>query len=742
MAYGGTGAAGTLYAGNAGVAGALTPQVYRSANAGAVVVTWSAALVPPTGTLAAPGQLTYLALAPDYMSSNKVYAGTIGAESALSVSDDGGVYFYQAGLIDTYISNIQDFQAASATELFMVTANVLGVPAANATGGPESVWRSMDGGLSWYRIRVFGPAAGDTTNNTVILRLSPDYATDKTAYLAETGAGAVNMNLTNDGGNTWTGRVSPIAIADIAVQDQYTVYVGDAAAAGCRATLNGGWTWGPPGTVSAAATTVNDIEVDVGTGHIMAGLANGAVAISTDSNRNWRPQGAGPGGTAIVAFDTNYANNNIIYGADTTGVTAGVQRFNTSTPTVPWAVIDGGACVLPADILLAPDGTLYASDVTPSGGMVRSVTPTAPPIPGWGGVAASFEVVAGGPGGDGLTAGDILSLLDMAEGSNIIWAVNNLAIAPPVGPCIRTYTDTLTVAIPVLTGPADGTVFPGATTARLTWEGVAGARSHDYQFDSRADYATVIATTGTGAAAVPGIVNVAAPLVSATIGVGAQPALVPGRTYYWRVRVATPVMGPWSQSLTFETQLAPAAPNAPAVNVGPAVGGTAPGGYDAPLNPTFQWGNVPGSTGYEFQLAVDPLMEELIVDFSGDKPLGNTTAYQLTAYTLDYSTTYYWRVRAVSATSETAWSTIVAFTTMAEPEEPPAVTTQPPPTFTVTQPPQTTVVVDVPQPTTITVPPAEAPEEISPAYIWAIIIIGAVLVIAVIVLIVRTRRNV
>jgi hypothetical protein len=42
----------------------------------------------------------------------------------------------------------------------------------------------------------------------------------------------------------------------------------------------------------------------------------------------------------------------------------------------------------------------------------------------------------------------------------------------------------------------------------------------------------------------------------------------------------------------------------------------------------------------------------------------------------------------------------------------------------------------------IVIPPAPTPEEIAPGYIWAIIIIGAVLVIAVIVLIVRTRRTV
>jgi len=49
--------------------------------------------------------------------------------------------------------------------------------------------------------------------------------------------------------------------------------------------------------------------------------------------------------------------------------------------------------------------------------------------------------------------------------------------------------------------------------------------------------------------------------------------------------------------------------------------------------------------------------------------------------------------------------------------------------------------VDIPQPTITTVNPViEMPDVVTPAYIWAIVGIGALLVIAVIVLIIRTRR--
>jgi len=53
------------------------------------------------------------------------------------------------------------------------------------------------------------------------------------------------------------------------------------------------------------------------------------------------------------------------------------------------------------------------------------------------------------------------------------------------------------------------------------------------------------------------------------------------------------------------------------------------------------------------------------------------------------------------------------------------------------------ITVDIPQPTitTVTVQTTiDMPEEVTPAYIWIIVAIGAVLVIAVIILIIRTRR--
>jgi hypothetical protein len=700
---------GTLYAGYYSAAAGVTAQVRRCADTRATVPIWRAATNPPTGTSIATSELTYLALANDFATSNRIYAGTRGNYSALSISDDGGVNFYQAGLIDTTVNNILDFQAASATELWMVTEDT-------GAADPERVWKSTDGGASWYSVLAFATVA-----DTAIIRPSPNYATDATVYFAETGAGAT-IRLSVNSGSSWDPRISSVNIADIAVKDQYSIYVANStAAAGTVVTsANGGWVWTAP-VVARAAATLNDIKLDLGTGDILVSTTAGRVVRSINNAVSFSSVGAavGAGGAVVAAFDADYANNSTVYAVE---VGANVNRFVIGTDTA-WVQIDDAAatntCVTANDLIVAPDGTLYVSDADAAGagatvgGIMRTLTPTAPITA----VGASFERVTTG---DGLTAADILTGMTMAQGSNVLWAINN-ATAPVT---VRTYADTMSAgaAAPTLVSPENGAINTAATSVTLTWGDVTGALTYRYQYDTRSDF-----RSGAAVAA-----NVNDPVVTS----GRLANLTAGITYYWRVRVNTPAIGPWSETYSFLNQLTDVAPNAPAIQ-SPQEGGTGPGGWNASLTPTFQWQAVPGATNFEFQLASDVDMTNLIVDATGANALGAVTSYKLTT-PLDYNTTYYWKVRAVSATSNTAWSNVTAFTTMAEPAKAPEPTPPveikevPAPVIEITEP--------APLPDIVLQPPAE--EKIAPAYIWAIIIIGAVLVIAVIVLIVRTRRSV
>jgi hypothetical protein len=186
--------------------------------------------------------------------------------------------------------------------------------------------------------------------------------------------------------------------------------------------------------------------------------------------------------------------------------------------------------------------------------------------------------------------------------------------------------------------------------------------------------------------------------------------LEPGTTYYWQVRVCQgkPYLSKWSEERSFTTALLAV----PFVDLcSPACGA-----QDIILTPNFAWGAVDGATGYEVQLATT---ETFTVGVVKGKTLVNAWVCPTT---LEYATTYYWRVRAVKDTIYSDW-TYCMFTTMPEPAAPtpPVVVEQVPPT---------------PAPV-INIPPAKM---ITPTWIYAIIGVGAALAIVVIVLIVRTRR--
>ena len=185
---------------------------------------------------------------------------------------------------------------------------------------------------------------------------------------------------------------------------------------------------------------------------------------------------------------------------------------------------------------------------------------------------------------------------------------------------------------------------------------------------------------------------------------------------------------------------------------------------DVSLNPTFDWEAVAGADGYYFELADNADFVAPLVKLSGDMGRLVATAYHYRTE-LDYSTPYYWRVKAASGTVdggnllESGWVDRI-FTTIAEPE-PEAWMSDDGLTFDTREELEEYIAereaarqaaeaaaaeaaaaaqpdITIEPPDVIVPLPAETP--ITPGWIYAIIGVGAVLVIAVIVLIVRTRR--
>jgi hypothetical protein len=277
---------------------------------------------------------------------------------------------------------------------------------------------------------------------------------------------------------------------------------------------------------------------------------------------------------------------------------------------------------------------------------------------------------------------------------------------------IESFTDTMTQVGITLSSPADKAVIPinkatgMAQDIPFTWKRLATSTEYGVQIALDSAFTQIVYDWYTDSD-MDTVVDMIGP------NVGDNFVFQPDTTYYWRIRTAEiriadeyycPWFSIWSAVRSF--------------TIGPmepfAIGSPEKGAYGVPVKPTFVWTPVVGATSYELVVSEDPTFA--IIDFSRTS---NQTYFQADEE-LAYGTTYYWRVRAAGG----AWIYGV-FTTMEKPTPP--VTT---PQVTITNLPQPTVTVNVP-----------APVEAVPSFLlWIIVAVGAILIIALIVLIVRTRR--
>ena len=121
--------------------------------------------------------------------------------------------------------------------------------------------------------------------------------------------------------------------------------------------------------------------------------------------------------------------------------------------------------------------------------------------------------------------------------------------------------------------------------------------------------------------------------------------------YYWRVKGAGELLeSDWSQVFGFETSANPAI-KAPELISPPD------NSQNVSTSVELVWGAVPGTFYFQVQLSEsinfsDPLIDTLLIS--------DTT---LTAMDLNYSTTYYWRVKGIGELIESSWSEPFSFIT-------------------------------------------------------------------------------
>jgi hypothetical protein len=692
VAYKGTLTSGTLLAGAAGATGGFNVQVWHTSEPWETPPAWEESSVPPTG----PGNAK-VAWSSD---GTLAYCGTgqipsvARDESAFSASMDGDKW-RQMGLIDTVIKIADIAPAPDGESLFVTTYNPY---------GPEGVWRSAGDPLGerWERVLTI-----DSCCDGIILRLSPNYDDDYTLYAAEVGGS--QLAVSHNRGNSWQwcrfppGGCPGGPIIDLVVAAEDTVYAALPGGYVARTTSGGQRPW------SLTDTGLDEINmltiVDEAT--ILVGGRNGDVAYSTDGGESFtvidEVIASGTGDVQVVA-DADYHQNSTIYAA-TNKADEGIWRWVIGVST-EWEQIDQSITELGngqrvSGLAVGTEGTLYALRMelasSTSGGVLRTLNPSEVDTDDIEFDLVNYDLPTGttfDPTSVFPNTLPYLKLIGNAE-QNELWTIDT------AHQLIYRYQDTLCKLWTTLISPGAGDIIPVGSTGYITnltmcWEGLEGATEYEVviYLDSEATRTEWSGTSTSTAIVATG---------------GTDPArLARGTEYYWRVRAIEPIKSQWCQTQPFAASLAEAqwTPLSDPSGMSPTCGAT-----DMSITPDFCWHPVDGASGYEFVLARDSGFSDVVAAKTGADAL--TTNVWECDTELDYATTYFWKVRAVSAVSDSEWG-VCLFTTTAAPS-------------TVGQSPTTS------SPTVIST------SSIPPHLIMVLVSIGAALVISLIILIVRTR---
>lgn len=728
IAYSGTIDDGTLFLGERSAA-----NVKWTLNPTSSAPTWKSTSKAPTGdNSAVPENCTVVRVAPN----GDIYAGTrdkwatSGSDerSAFSVSTDAGKTFNQTALIDvgagTSVAN-----DVVANDDFMVTPDGGTVFLATNDGTDISLWKSATptGSATWERIYC------RTATGPSIVRVAPDYADNPSVFWVDTAATANNLWVSHDGGAIFANRTTPITTQshrDLAVESGGTagvVYLGDSAGDVYKST-NGGDFFGL--AVPSLCADVESLSMAPmypampEVGHLLVG-GPASASYSTDSAASFTSINGGltGAGNCVIGADEAYATNNTIYcvgGANGNAYRFVVGTDSSWTDLVVTEVAVAGALATGIGI---SNGVLYAADQTAGRGVYRTLAPLNPAgTLGWelmdsGACVAATTTFAQGAQ---VVAGHPNSLVVV---NNEVWAVDTAAV---VTSQLLAFDDYLATAIPVLTSPADGaTVLVDPVTGRaelvtLVWDAMGSGGGLVDQYDiwitkvTDTEWAAARGTTIT-----LGIATVPETTVHLTLGTWTI-SLAANTEYMWRVRAEDEISndnitGQWSESRALNVQ---AGGQVIEPQVGPQLQGPLPGATDVSVTPGFSWTPISGATLYEFILATNSTLTDTVED----TPVYVTQpSWQVPPGTLLYDTTYFWGVKATEPTESP--QSIGTFQTMSI-----DVYTCPicGDTFTTAGALDSHIAAIHPAAT--------------PAYIWAIIAIGAVLMIAVIMLIMKTRR--
>jgi len=683
---------------------------YHSEDAGA---TWMPSFKFPTGLN------VQVLMSHDYLDSGVSYAGTVDLlpnTSAFSRSPGNfSATFNQVSLVD---------YGVGATGYAVAWLNATGFNAANTlnmvtqVGGINgALWQTTNGGENWERIFSYGNTFEQTMAQ--VWRVG-----DETIFTVDFGNEVIWRS--SDMGATWFKKITitkPGGLSAVSFASETELWTGFNNGSMWWSTDSGS-TWDKPEENPMNTRIIGIMPMGP---NVIISAVNGVFFSSNGGDTVERVGSPGEpvAGMCMTFPDIAFGENNMVYtvsmfGGPNLGVWRSEVDFDDPGES-EWVQIDGiqgigaynpttFAAAGPPVGFLPPNGVLYVADgaavATPdiSGGIWRCTNPT-------------FDVDSAVPPyfeteNNGLTAG-----VDLI-GAQLAFDLNPTTLAPtffyanfgavPYWEQLVMFTDTLHVG-PPLVMPGDGETGVGLLPegqvrpdVTFAWNEMAGARMYELQVGIDPEFKSRVAD-----------------IFANSLGWEIR-GLNPNMNYYWRVRsadinvagllIGAPLISPWSETYKFKTAIG-------ASMARPRLEAPENGEFDIPLSPTFEWSGIEWAETYEYELALDPTttaggyFAEPLVALVGSSALVST-AWKCDT-DLNFETRYYWHVKAIGVDTDTPWSDVGTFTTVGE---------APPPTTAGPE---------------IVIPPAE---QITPAWIWAIVIIGAILVIAVIVLIVTTRR--
>jgi len=543
-------------------------QVRISTDPQAGMPTWRNSYKPPTGTNEA--QVAWSADGKVAFCGTSTIGGAANDESAFSRSIDYGLNWNQTGLIDTVSSTINDVEVASSGDtLFMVTVNT---GAANA----DSLWRSASNlpGERWERVLA---RSSTGTGDNPLVRLDPDYTDTTKLWFLNTDPAMASQELmvSKDGGDTYSSCFPNIALVDLAVEDEETVYGIDAAGLVSRGT-RGGKRWGEPvnthlGSGYSVACARTTTTPDNPKGNIIAGgrgIGNYCdVAYSTD------------GGTTFTQIETPLpTRDNTLVVASSGYESDGTILAINSGGMYAWGIFSGkdewetwwGGASWPSSVpglQISRNYGFYFS--TPA-----TAWSSATPYVRWSGATAGLDSNID----LGIQPTRKLSISGGMELNEPVtfWVIDQRPYSPPQGG-IWFYIDTLSWLSPIPIAPVSGSpvdydpVSGRASQITISWESRPLATGYEIQITTDENFDTVMADIGGGwagpfyyplAAKPPALVIPAGggTVADAMGNTWTVPPLHSGETYYWRVKVREVVTGdtinsPWSWAESFTVQI-------------------------------------------------------------------------------------------------------------------------------------------------------------------------------------------